>query len=105
MKTKKKTIESEAKTESITEGFILKIINDRYDMMLRKQVENPNLILPKNFEKFIHSQLFLDFLKVIYEYCVELHKIEQKQKILENEVFLFLFVIYSKAKGRITAPP
>ena len=55
MKNKTKLIEAERKGEPITESLFLKIINDRYDMMLRKQVENPNLILPKNFEKFIHS--------------------------------------------------
>lgn len=55
-----------------------KIIDDRFDMMLKKQVENPNLIIPKNFEPFIHTKLFMEFVMAVYDYCTELQIIEKK---------------------------
>lgn len=58
-------------------------------MMIKKQIENPNLIIPKNFETFILGKLFMEFLMSVYQYCTELNKAEKKQKILEAEVLLF----------------
>jgi hypothetical protein len=38
--------------------------------MLKDQQETPNLIIPKNFDKFINSIQFLRMINSIYYYCV-----------------------------------
>lgn len=62
----------------MNDNLFRKVIDDRYEVMLKKQIENPNLIIPKNFELFISSKLFMEFLMALYEYCTELNTIEQK---------------------------
>ncbi|CAK66031.1 unnamed protein product (macronuclear) [Paramecium tetraurelia] len=62
-----------------------KIIEDKYELMQRTKADNPNLLLPKDFSKFITERLFMDFLLTIYDYCVELHKLEKKQSILDQQ--------------------
>ncbi|CAD8151204.1 unnamed protein product [Paramecium octaurelia] len=62
-----------------------KIIEDKYELMQRTKADNPNLLLPKDFSKFITERLFMDFLLTIYDYCVELHKLEKKQAILDQQ--------------------
>ncbi|CAD8057386.1 unnamed protein product [Paramecium primaurelia] len=62
-----------------------KIIEDKYELMQRTKADNPNLLLPKDFSKFITERLFMDLLLTIYDYCVELHKLEKKQAILDQQ--------------------
>ena len=77
---------------STIEDVFKKMIKERYEMMLKKQAENPNLIIPKNFERFIHTKLFMEFLLSIYDYCVDLNMVEKKSKILEFEVLIYIMI-------------
>ena len=77
-----------------TSAIFSQLILDKFELMDKKRADNPNLIIPKNFKNFIQCPLYLNFIKSIYEYGLELNKIEIKQKVLEEE-----------AKDRVNASP
>lgn len=43
------------------------------------------MVLPKGFDKFIKSPLFINLLIAIYDYCTEVSRLEQKQRVLESQ--------------------
>lgn len=51
--------------------------------MLAEKKDTPSLIIPKNFENFIKTQLFMNFLLAVHTYTTEYYKIHKKYRAME----------------------
>jgi hypothetical protein len=51
--------------------------------MIEDKKDTPSLVIPKNLEQFIKTELFMNFLVTIYEYTKEYNKINKKYKVME----------------------
>lgn len=53
--------------------------------MMKEKEETPTLIIPKNFNQFVHSKMFKEFIKKTYEYCCFLNELETKYRRMQEE--------------------
>lgn len=84
-KNKKNDDDNDINKKYKTDFDIEESINDNYTRLLKDKDDDQSIIIPRGFKSQIFSQGYRDLLQAILDYCLELFRLESKQKSLEYE--------------------